>query len=164
MRKVGSECSDIPNAKINCVHQRGPAMNAPIVDPQKALERVEHILYWAIDRVIGGTEHNSMASCDDHRGHMNIVVQAFGSDERSTTTPKTNAHNTHLRLPIIKQNLRAMDPGPIWLRIVCMKLIIRCPMVPSLSTDLFTLTGCLDRRQLPAGGSIYQSCCTVPSV
>ena len=64
MRKVGSECSDVPNAKLNCVQKRGPAMNAPIADPQKALERVEHIIYWAVNRAVRGTEHNSMASCD----------------------------------------------------------------------------------------------------
>ena len=49
-------------------------MNAVVMNSQRALERVEHILYRTINRIVRGTEHNSMTSYDNQGDHEDIVV------------------------------------------------------------------------------------------
>ena len=39
-------------------------MNAVVMNSQRTLERVELILYLTINRIVRGTEHNSMTSCE----------------------------------------------------------------------------------------------------
>ena len=79
MREVGCEYCDVPDANIDCIQQRWPVVYSPVVNSQEALQRVEYILYWAIDGIVRGPKRNSMACLDDQGRHVNIMVGAFGT-------------------------------------------------------------------------------------
>ena len=49
-------------------------MNDVVMNSQRALERVEHILFGTINRIVRSTEHNLMSSYNNQGDHVDIVV------------------------------------------------------------------------------------------
>ena len=74
MNKIGLKRVNVGDGVVDLGNQSGAVTNGAVIDAQRPLDRVKHVLNGPINGIVGGTEDEAVAGGVNNCCNLQIVV------------------------------------------------------------------------------------------